>query len=100
MPHSRFLLLFLPAAMLFAQSQNAQESVDSPQTMQKVQERLDALERENRELMQEVRELRKDLQASRGAAPAEPNATTQPNATAPPLEDRVAVVEARTAEQA
>jgi hypothetical protein len=60
------------------------------------------LEQENRQLLQEVRDLRKDLDSSRGAAVplASTDTPPEPNAAAPPVEDRVAVVEARTAEQA
>jgi hypothetical protein len=106
----RLWLLFLPAVLLFSQEQKAQENVDSRETMQRIQQRLDSLEQQNRELMQELRELKKDLQAARGSAPAPaPTAIVQPEpaqtavaepAATPPLEDRVAVNEARTAEQA
>ena len=102
MPRSRLLLLFLPVVLLSSQEQKARENLDSRETMQRIQQRLDSLEQQNRELMQELRELKKDLQAARGGAPSTAPATAgQPEpATAPPLEDRVAVNEARTAEQA
>jgi hypothetical protein len=109
MPRSRLLLLFLPVVLLFSQEQKAQENVDSRETMQRIQQRLDSLEQQNRELMQELRELKKDLQAARGAPSVAPAAAPPPEpaktaaaepANTPPLEDRVAVNEARTAEQA
>jgi hypothetical protein len=102
MPRIRFLLWFFPAVLLFAQEQKAPENVDSREAMQRIQQRLDALEQENRQLLQEVRDLRKDLDSSRGAAAplASTGAQPEPNAAVPPVDDRVAVVEARTAEQA
>jgi hypothetical protein len=112
MPRIRFLLWFFPAVLLFAQEKKAPENVDSREAMQRIQQRLDALEQENRQLLQEVRDLRKDLDASRGASHnldssrgTSPSTGAQPapgevNATTPPVDDRVAVVEARTAEQA
>jgi hypothetical protein len=78
----RFLLLLLPALLLA-------QSPDSQQTLQRIQDRLDALEKENRQLLQELQDLRKDLEVARNApTPGQP------------LADRVAVVESRTEEQA
>jgi len=103
------MLLFLPAAVLFSQEQPAQQNVDSGQTIQRIQERLDSLEQENRQLLQEVRDLRKDLNAARQGAqpvqsgdapPKHDQAAGEPKSASPAVEDRVAVNEARTAEQA
>jgi hypothetical protein len=85
-------LLFLLPVWLHAQG------TDSQPALQRIQDRLDALERENQQLLQELQEVRKDLQIARGAP-----AAAQPGAESPaaaPLNERVAVVEARTAEQA
>jgi hypothetical protein len=72
--------------------------------LQQVLDRLDRIEQENKTLADEVRALRLELAASRGAAPAASSApTTAPNAAEvqnPPLEEKVAVDEARIAEQA
>jgi len=68
--------------------------------LQQVLDRLDRIEQENRNLAEEVRALREELAVSRGVAPAPtaaPNAATTPNA---PLAEKVAVDEARIAEQA
>ncbi len=61
-------------------------------------ERLDRLERQNDELMQEVRQLRQELKAEHAAnAPAEAPAATQAQA---PVADELAVEQARIDEQA
>jgi hypothetical protein len=77
----------------------AQESAGSSGVMKQILERLDSLEKENRELAQDVRALRQELAASRsnGAAPVTAEAA-QPNQAS--LEERVTVEEQRTAEQA
>lgn len=69
--------------------------------LQQVMDRLDRLERENRNLADEVRALRTELATSRGAAPTgavsaavEPGPVTAPIEA--PLEERVAVAEQRT----
>jgi hypothetical protein len=82
----------------------AQEKGDSQAVMSQVLQRLNALEQENRELVEEVRALRRELDASRPQPAAAPvSNASQENATAqaqPPLDERVTVVEHRTAEQA
>src|SRR5580658_986760 len=72
--------------------------------LQQVLDRLDRIEQENKTLSEEVRALRAELAASRGAAPVAsaapapaPTAAAVPN---PPIEEKVAVDEARIAEQA
>ncbi len=99
---SRFLLLFFPAALLFSQAQKPQDNVDVRPAIERIQDRLDALERENRQLLDELRELRKDLEAARVKPQPEEQvrAYAEAESSASPLPERVAVVEARTAEQA
>ncbi len=67
--------------------------------MQQILQRLDRLEQENRTLSAEVSALRSELAAARGNSPATPPAATE-QAAAVPLEERVAVVEQRTADLA
>jgi hypothetical protein len=67
--------------------------------MQQILQRLDRLEQENRTLSAEVSALRSELAAARGSTPAAPAAAVEPAAPVP-LEERVAVVEQRTADQA
>src|SRR5580698_5170965 len=83
-----FLVLFLPALL------PAQQKSD----LQQVLDRLDRIEQENKDLAEQVRALRAELAASR--APAPTPAPTEASAPAPPLEEKVAVDEARIAEQA
>ena len=71
--------------------------VATPQTspdMQKIVERLDKLEDENQKLLDEIRQLRSELMASRTAASPE----TQSAEVPPPPDERLAVQESRTAE--
>ena len=88
----RFLLL-LP---LFAPRLWAQDKVDSRDLMVQVLQRMDALEQENRKLIEEVHALRQELDASRGRSI--PASTAQENQ--PSLGDQVAVNEHRIEEQA
>lgn len=74
------LLPFLGAALA------AQTATD----LSRVLERLDTLETQNRNLLAEIKELRKEVAASRGEMPGE----------IPPLEERLAVQERRIEEQA
>ncbi len=67
---------------------NAQERDDSKQIMSQILQRLDTLEKQNRQLMDEIHSLKQELLAG-GKQGAEP-----------PVEDRVSVVEQRVAEQA
>ncbi|HEY3937210.1 MAG TPA: hypothetical protein VGL97_07250 [Bryobacteraceae bacterium] len=79
----------LPLALsLLALRLYSQEKTDPQAVMSQILERLDTLEKDNRELVQEVRTLREELNASRAPAPVAA------------LADRVAVEENRTAEQA
>jgi len=84
----------------------AQENDGSSAAMKQILERLDSLEKENRELVQDVQALRQELAASRatpptGAADTATKAIPDNVATAQvPLEERVSVQERRTAEQA
>src|SRR5580704_7256742 len=66
--------------------------------LQQVLERLDRIEQENKALADEVRALRAELAASRSQAPAPAEVTAAPPTA--PLEEKVAVNEARIAEQA
>ena len=68
--------------------------------MQQILQRLDRLEQENRTLSAEVSALRSELAAARGSSAGTPPAATGGQAAAVPLEERVAVEERRTAEQA
>jgi hypothetical protein len=69
--------------------------------MQQILQRLDRLEQENRTLSAEVSALRSELSAARETNPGatQPAGTGEP-AAAVPLEERVAVEEQRTADQA
>jgi hypothetical protein len=69
--------------------------------LQQVLERLDRIEQENKDLAEQVRALRAELDAARGSAPVSVAAAPPAqNAAAAPLAERVAVNEARIAEQA
>lgn len=82
--HRNYLLLVLAMAW----PSMAQESARPDATLTEILRRLDALERENRELLEQVHELRAQL----NPAQAKQNAET--------LEERVAVNETRVADQA
>jgi hypothetical protein len=88
-----FLVLFLPALL------PAQQKSD----LQQVLDRLDRIEQENKDLAEQVRALRAELAARTPpptpAQPAPGQAATTGSGT-PPLEEKVAVDEARIAEQA
>jgi len=70
----------------------AQEKSD----LQQILERLERIEQENKNLANEVRALREELAATRAGAPATPVQAAAPA----PIEERLAVAEARIAEQA
>jgi hypothetical protein len=91
MRHEFILLLFiaLPAA--------AQETGGSQASIAQVLQRMDTLERENRELLQEVRALRQEVEASHAHPTAASSGSSQPETS---LQDRVTVNEHRIAEQA
>ena len=77
----------------------AQQQPDSQAAlMSQILQRLDALEHENRELINEVSALRKQLAAT--SAPSSPVAADAAAAAPDQLEDRVGVAERRIAEQA
>jgi hypothetical protein len=93
----RHRLMFL--LVIVALKVCAQESPDSSAVMRQILQRLDSLEKENRELAQDVRSLRQELAASRSSnAPAVTAETTKPEQ--PSLDERISVEEQRTAEQA
>ncbi len=93
MRHRLPFLLVLVAVKTFAQG-----DTESPGVTKQILERLDSLEKGNRELLEQVRSLREELAASR-ANPSEVTAESS-KAVLAPLDERVAVEERRTAEQA
>ncbi len=90
----RRILLMLPVLSLRL---CAQESTDSQAVMLQILQRLDTLERENRELIGEVRALKQQINASQAPAAASSSNAQAEQASIP---DRVAVAERRIAEQA
>ena len=74
---------------------SGQESADQQKLLQEVLRRLDNLEQQNRELLEQVKELKAQSQAERARESAATN-----KAVEPPLEERIKVNEARIAEQA
>jgi hypothetical protein len=86
------LLVVLFAFRVFGQEQARPDDV-----IKRVLERLDTLEKENRELIQEVHALRQQLTESHSTTAVAPNAT-EPGQ--PSVEERLSVEEQRTAEQA
>jgi hypothetical protein len=94
----RYLILTLIPALLPAQQKS---------DLQQILERMDRLERENRDLAAEVHALRADLAVSHTAPPAvSPTSTpaagaeNAASATPPPIEERVAIEERRVDELA
>jgi hypothetical protein len=85
-----FVPLLVPAILAGQQKSDVEQ----------ILERLDRLEQENRNLVQEVRALREELAVSRTAAPSVSTADQAEAAAPAPLEERVAVVERRVEEQA
>jgi len=83
------LLIPLLVTRLCAQQINGQDQV-----LQQILQRLDTLERQNRELLEEVKQLRQ-AQSPVAAAPAPTEPLTQP-----PIAERVKVAETRIEEQA
>ena len=90
------ILLLTPLLLLPLHAQEANSSETA--ILQKVLDRLDALERQNHELADEVHSLREELQSARSVPVPEAQAPT--GSAQPPLEERVAVNEQRIAEQA
>jgi hypothetical protein len=89
-----FVFCFLPALL------SAQQKSDFEQIL----DRLERIERENRNLAAEVRALREELAQSRSTATTPPTAIPEPAAipapAAIPLDERVAINETRIAEHA
>ena len=85
-------------ALIFTASAYGQQNGDTSVTLQRILDRLDQLEQQNRELVQEVTNLRQELAATRSPQPSETAVNTNQNTAS--LEDRVKVNEARIAEQA
>jgi len=92
---ARILLLVLPLLVLPLEAQVADNSQAA--MLQKVIDRLDALERQNRELTEEVHSLREELRSAQTAPDSGSNTAASEQ---PPLNERVAVNEQRVAEQA
>ena len=89
---------------VFALNLFAQEKPDSSAILQQILDRLDSLEKQNQELVKEVRTLRQQLQSSSSFTSQRPvgelgNRRYTPP-TPPSLDERLAVEEGRTAEQA
>ncbi|HEY7212433.1 MAG TPA: hypothetical protein VH477_19310 [Bryobacteraceae bacterium] len=91
MPAKLLLTVFALAVVPLS----AQQASDS-QVLAQVLQRLDSLEKQNRQLLEEVRALREQVQNSDRAASPQAAAETQTAS----LEDRVAVAEDRISEQA
>ncbi|MGH9582980.1 MAG: hypothetical protein ACRD4O_08610, partial [Bryobacteraceae bacterium] len=91
MRHRFALLLFIAIPVA------AQEAGDSQASIARILQRMDALEQQNRELLQEVCALKQEVEASRGHPTTASSGSSQPE---PSLRDRVTVNEHRIAEQA
>src|SRR5947209_5409125 len=91
----RFLLFFpILSIPLWAQDQAGTQAL-----MRQILQRMDALEQQNRQLVDEVHALRQELDRAQSSAQnVAPDPSPQNNET--PLEDRVAVAERRINEQA
>lgn len=88
-----FFILFLSA------SSWAQETAENSAVLNRILERLDHLEQQNRDLIQEVTSLRQELAAGQGGVQTGTAAAgDQPDPSS--VNERLAVNEARTAEQA
>ena len=96
----------LPLVLILAAlNLNAQNSPDASPALQQILNRLDALEKQNQELVQEVRQLRQQIAgepSTQATAPPNPGsaATAPTGASQPSLDERLSVEERRTAEQA
>ena len=96
----------LPLVLILAAlNLNAQNSPDASPALQQILNRLDALEKQNQELVQEVRQLRQQIAgepSTQTTAPPNPGsaATASTGAPQPSLDERLSVEERRTAEQA
>jgi hypothetical protein len=88
-------LLFVP---LLVSAQERKNPSQASNDLERILQRLDRLEQENRDLAAEVHALRMELAAGRAgpvAPPPQPGAEQEVNPPAPPLEERVAVNERR-----
>src|SRR5690348_9985172 len=92
MRHRTLLLLPLFAPGVWGQD----KVVDSQEVMRQVLQRMDALEQQNRQLIEEVHALRQEVNASR----AHPTPASSVQDDQVPLTDRVTVDEHRIEEQA
>ena len=90
------LLLVIATAMpMFAQ-----ESARADATLTEILRRLDSLERENRELLQQVHELREQIRPTQAKQEQSLDENPDQNPSQATLDERVAVNEARIADQA
>jgi hypothetical protein len=87
-------------SVLFVSACGAQTAPEESGALRQILDRLDRLERQNRELTEEVRALRKDLAASRAPSVSSPETPPSGAASAPDLAERVEVQERRVEEQA
>ena len=85
--------VLLPGFMLGAEDKTDPQNAP----LQRILQRLTALEDQNRQLVEEVRALRQEIIASRSATQPAPEAAI--SATQPPLDERVNVAEQRIEEQ-
>jgi hypothetical protein len=75
----------------------AQSTAPSSSDMQKVMERLDRLEKQNAELLSEVRELRQEVTAAHPpGSPSPPQADAETQPSTPTVAERLDVLETRT----
>jgi hypothetical protein len=75
---------------------------ESPDVMRRILDRLDALERQNQTLLNEVHTLREEIRASRAQVVSQSDAASQTATTSQkqPVEERLEVSEQRIKEQA
>ncbi|HLH35391.1 MAG TPA: hypothetical protein VKX41_11995 [Alloacidobacterium sp.] len=80
----------------------AQDQTDSHALMLQILQRLDTLERENHQLIEELHALKQQLNLPQrpAASPAQPSPEASPQSPKPSLDERVTVAERRIAEQA
>ena len=93
------ILPFLILPLSAQQTTGSQQNTDSQSVMMQILQRLDALERENHELINEVHSLKQQLDASQ-AQSAKASSSTGPASSTATVEDRLTVAEHRIAEQA
>jgi hypothetical protein len=89
------------SACLLALALTSKAGAQTNPDIQKVLDRLDKLESENRQLLEQIRELRTELTSKNGVPPpAVPSADSTNAAPGPSLEERIQVQESRTTELA